>query len=71
MPAHELIESGFPLVTGSDAHIVINAKMLIDLLHKAAVKQGSVGNQGYSERYTLVARYDSTEHEWKGHLFVL
>jgi len=67
----ELVESGMPLVTGPEAQLVFNAKMLPELLHKASAQQDLAGRDGYIERCTLVAKYDSIKHEWKGRLFCI
>lgn len=71
MPDQELVESGVPLVTEPEAQIVFNAKMLTELLHRASVQQDLAGRDGYIERCTLVARYDTSNNEWKGRLFCI
>ncbi|UCG83564.1 MAG: hypothetical protein JSW38_01735 [Dehalococcoidia bacterium] len=46
--------------------------MLDDLLLQAAECQDLVADrEGCTERYALVAKYDSEEQEWKGSLFVI
>lgn len=71
MLGQESVESALPVVTEPAVRMAFSAKMLTELLQQAAECKDLVGREGNIERYTLVAKYDSEEHDWKGRLFCI